>query len=96
MTQPQPDLISLEVVRKIRSDGLALLATTDAIQARLETGSFDGLRAAAAELGQTLRKHLLLVDGVLDAVCPDEPNHPPAPRGPRHPTRVSDTEWSSY
>ena len=96
MNQPQPDLISLEVVRKIRSDGEALLATAETIQARLETGSSDGLRAVAAELEQILRKHLLLVDGVLDAVSPDEPNRPPAPRDPRHPIRVGDTEWSSY
>jgi hypothetical protein len=96
MSQPQPDLISIEVVGKIRSDGRALLVATETIRASLETGCFDEAGAMAAELAQILRKHLLLVDGVLDAVCPDDPNHRLGRHDLRRPTRSGDTEWSSY
>ncbi len=65
-------LVTPEVVRKIRSDNRALLERTDSIKASLETGRFDDVAPIATELGQVLREHVLLVDGVLDVLSPDD------------------------
>ena len=69
---PRTDLVTPEVVRKIRSDNRALLERTESIQASLETGRFDDAAPVAAELGHVLREHVLLVDGVLDVLSPDD------------------------
>lgn len=72
MTRSQTDLITPEVLRKIRSDNQALLHATESIRARIETGRFDEAVPMAAELGEVLRSHVLLVDGVLDVLTPDD------------------------
>ena len=69
---PQTDLVTPEVVRKIRAENRALLERTESIQASLETGRFDDAAPIAAELGHVLREHILLVDGVLDVLSPDD------------------------
>ena len=65
-------LVTPEVVQKIRSDNRALLERTDSIKASLETGRFDDAAPMAAELGHVLREHILLVDGVLDVLSLDD------------------------
>lgn len=68
-----PDsLVSLEVVRKIRGENEALLEATKNMQASIETGRFDEAVPIAAELGNALRRHVLLVDGILDVLSPDD------------------------
>jgi hypothetical protein len=69
---PHTQLVTPEVVQKIRSDNRALLERTDSIKASLETGRFDDAAPMAAELGHVLREHILLVDGVLDVLSPDD------------------------
>jgi hypothetical protein len=72
MRMPHDDLVTLEVVQKIRSENQALLLATRNIQASIDTGRFDEVLPIAAELGKVLRKHVLLVDGVLDVLSPDD------------------------
>lgn len=72
MSSSHHDLITLEVLEKIRSENQALLLATQNIQASIETGRFDEAVPIAAELGRVLRKHVLLVDGVLDVLSPDD------------------------
>jgi|GEM_PF-2460868 len=72
MSSSHHDLITLEVLQKIRSENQALLLATQNIQASIETGRFDEAAPIAAELGRVLRKHVLLVDGVLDVLSPDD------------------------
>ena len=69
---PHTYLVTPEVVEKIRSDNRALLERTDSIKASLETGRFDDVAPIATELGHALREHVLLVDGVLDVLSPDD------------------------
>ncbi len=69
---PHTQLVTPEVVQKIRSDNRALLERTDSIKASLETGRFDDAAPMAAELGHVLREHILLVDGVLDVLSLDD------------------------
>jgi hypothetical protein len=66
------DLVSPEVVREIRSENQALLEAAQNIQAGLETGRFDEAARNAAKLGEVMRKHTLLVEGVLDLLCRDD------------------------
>jgi hypothetical protein len=72
MTHPLTDLVTPEVVQKIRSENQVLLETAYNIRARIETGRFDEAARVAAELGHVVRKHILLVDGVLDALSRDD------------------------
>jgi hypothetical protein len=72
MSQPPLHLITPEVVQKIRSENRLLLERTQSIQASIETGRFDEAAPIAAELDRALRRHVLLVDGVLDALSPDD------------------------
>lgn len=72
MTRPMTDLVTPEVVQKIRSENQVLLRTARSIQAGIETGRFDEAARDAAELGHVVRKHVLLVDGVLDVLSPDD------------------------
>lgn len=76
MSNPQTHLVTPEVVRKIRSENQLLLRTTQNMQASIETGRFDEAAPLAAELGKALRKHVLLVDGVLDVLTPDDASYP--------------------
>lgn len=76
MSNPQTHLVTPEVVRKIRSENRLLLRTTQNMQASIETGRFDEAAPLAAELGKALRKHVLLVDGVLDVLTPDDASYP--------------------
>lgn len=76
MSNPQTHLVTPEVVRKIRSENRLLLRTTQDMQASIETGRFDEAAPLAAELGKALRKHVLLVDGVLDVLTPDDASYP--------------------
>ena len=69
---PQTDLVTPEVVRKIRSESRALLERTESIQASIETGRFDEAVPIAAQLRHAFREHALLVDGVLDVLTPDD------------------------
>ncbi|HSN82018.1 MAG TPA: hypothetical protein VLS88_05535 [Polyangiales bacterium] len=72
MTRSRLDLVTPEVVQKIRSENRLLLERTESMQASIETGRFDEAAPIAAELGRALRKHVLLVDGVLDVLSPDD------------------------
>ncbi|MDH4282795.1 MAG: hypothetical protein OEV36_09110 [Myxococcales bacterium] len=72
MTPPTAGLVSPEVLKEIRLKSRALLRATESIQASIETGRFDEAAPIAAELSKVLRKHLLLVEGVLDVVSPDD------------------------
>ena len=72
MTYPAAHLVTPEVVRKIRAESQVLLRVTESIQASIETGRFDEAAPKAAELGHALREHVLLVDGVLEALTPDD------------------------
>ena len=65
-------LVGMEVIRKIRAENQALLETTKSIQASIETGRFEEAVPMAAQLGSVLRSHVLLVDGVLDVLSPDD------------------------
>ena len=60
------------MIQKIRAEAQLLLQVTESIQASIETGRFDEAAPKAAELGHALREHLLLVDGVLEALTPDD------------------------
>ena len=80
MSNPQTHLVTPEVVRKIRSENRLLLRTTQNMQASIETGRFDEAAPLAAELGKALRKHVLLVDGVLDVLTPDDASYTPERR----------------
>lgn len=72
MARPMTDLVTPEVVQKIRSENQVLLQTARSIQAGIETGRFDEAARDAVELGRVVRKHVLLVDGVLDVLSPDD------------------------
>ena len=72
MTYPAPHLVTPEVIQKIRAEAQLLLQVTESIQASIESGRFDEAAPKAAELGHALREHLLLVDGVLEALTPDD------------------------
>ena len=72
MINAHTDLVTPEVVRKIRSENQVLLQTTQDVQASIETGRFDEAVPIAAELAKVLRRHVLLVDGVLDVLTPDD------------------------
>lgn len=72
MTHPAAHLVTPEVVRKIRTENQVLLQVTEGIRASIETGRFDEAAPKAAELGHALREHVLLVDGVLEALIPDD------------------------
>lgn len=72
MTRPQLDLVTPEVLQKIRTENRLLLERTDSMQASIETGRFDEAVPIAAELGRALREHVLLIDGVLDVLSPDD------------------------
>jgi hypothetical protein len=76
MTRPTADLVTPEVLRKIRSDNQALLDATESIRASIETGRFDEAVPMAAELDEVLRTHVLLVDGILDVLTPDDISQP--------------------
>ncbi len=70
--RPQTDLVTPEVVRRIRSESRALLERTESIQASIETGRFDEAAPIIAQLRHAFREHVLLVDGVLDVLTPDD------------------------
>ena len=72
MTYPAPNLVTPELVRRIRAGGQLLIQVAEGIQASIETGRFDEAAPKAAELGHALREHVLLVDGVLEALTPDD------------------------
>ena len=65
MTRARQDLVTPEVVQKIRSENRLLLERTQSIQASIETGRFDEAAPIAAELDRALRKHVLLIDLLL-------------------------------
>jgi len=66
------ELVTPEGLRKIRSENQALLQASQSMQASIETGRFDEAAPIAAALAEVLRKHVLLVDGVLDVLTPDD------------------------
>lgn len=68
---PQTDLVTPEILRKIRAENQLLLRATQDMQASIDTGRWDEAVPIAAELGEVLRQHVLLVDGVLDVLTPD-------------------------
>ncbi|MGB9338388.1 MAG: hypothetical protein WCB63_04095 [Polyangiales bacterium] len=72
MTHPQSDLVTPEVLERIRSENQRLLRATQSMEASLETGRLAEAIFIAAELGEVLRKQVFLVDGVLDVLTPDE------------------------
>lgn len=72
MTHPQSDLVTPEVVEKIRSENQRLLQATQFIEASIETGRLAEAICIASELVEVLRKQVFLVDGVLDVLTPDD------------------------
>lgn len=72
MTNPLSDLVTPEVVQKIRSESQVLLKSAHDIQAGIRTGRLDEAARIAAELGHVVRNHILLVDGVLEVLSPDD------------------------
>ncbi len=72
MTHPQSDLVTPEVLEKIRSENQRLLRATRSMEASLESGRLAEAIFIAAELGEVLRKQVFLVDGVLDVLTPDD------------------------
>jgi len=72
MTHPQSDLVTPEVLERIRSENQRLLRATQSMEASLETGRLAEALFIAAELGEVLRKQVFLVDGVLDVLTPDD------------------------
>jgi hypothetical protein len=72
MTRAHLDLVTPEVVQKIRLENRLLLERTQSVQASIETGRFDEAAPIAAELDRALRKQVLLIDGVLDVLSPDD------------------------
>ena len=72
MTHPQSDLVTPEVVEKIRSENQRLLRASQSMEASLETGRLAEAIFIAAELAQVLREQVFLVDGVLDVLTPDD------------------------
>ncbi len=72
MTHPQSDLVTPEVLERIRSENQRLLRATQSMEASLETGRLAEAIFIAAELGEVLRKQVFLVDGVLDVLTPDD------------------------
>lgn len=72
MTHPQSDLVTPEVLEKIRSENQRLLRATRSMEASLERGRLAEAIFIAAELGEVLRKQVFLVDGVLDVLTPDD------------------------
>jgi hypothetical protein len=72
MTHPQSDLVTPEVVEKIRSENQRLLRATQSIEASIETGRLAEAIFLAAELGKVLRMQVFLVNGVLDVLTPDD------------------------
>lgn len=72
MTPSRTDLVTPEVVEKIRAENQALLEKTQSIQASIETGRYDEAAPIAAELDRALRRQVLLIDGVLDVLSPDD------------------------
>jgi hypothetical protein len=72
MNHPQSDLVTPEVVEKIRSENQRLLQATQFIEASIETGRLAEAIFIAAELVEILRKQVFLVDGVLDVLTPDD------------------------
>ncbi|MGB5267504.1 MAG: hypothetical protein WBN30_12995 [Polyangiales bacterium] len=72
MTHPQIDLVTPEVLEKIRSENQRLLRATRSMEASLESGRLAEAIFIAAELGEVLRKQVFLVDGVLDVLTPDD------------------------
>jgi hypothetical protein len=72
MSLDDDDLVTPEVVRKIRSENQALLEASESMRASIETGRLDQAAPIAAALGEVLRQHVLLVDGVLDVLTPDD------------------------
>jgi hypothetical protein len=72
MTHPQSELVTPEVLEKIRSENQRLLRATRSMEASLESGRLAEAIFIAAELGEVLRKQVFLVDGVLDVLTPDD------------------------
>ncbi|MBT8451271.1 MAG: hypothetical protein KJO40_04815 [Deltaproteobacteria bacterium] len=72
MTHPQSDLVTPEVLEKIRSENQRLLQAAQTMEARIETGRLAEAIFIASELGRVLREHVFLVDGVLDVLTPDD------------------------
>ena len=72
MTHPQSDLVTPEVVEKIRSDNQRLLRAARSMEASIETGRLAEAICIAAELVEVLRKQAFLVDGVVDVLTPDD------------------------
>ncbi len=72
MTHPQTDLVTPEVLEEIRSQNQQLLRAAQRMEASIETGRLAEAICIANELGQVLRTQVLLVDGVLDVLTPDD------------------------
>jgi len=72
MTHPQSDLVTPEVLERIRSENQRLLRATQSMEASLETGRLAEAIFIAAKLAEVLREQVFLVDGVLDVLTPDE------------------------
>lgn len=68
----QADLVNPEVLDRIRAENQVLLEATSCVRASLETGRFDEAAPMAAKLGEVLRSHVSLVDGVLDVLTLDD------------------------
>lgn len=72
MAHPQSDLVTPEVLEKIRSENQRLLQSTQVMEACIDTGRVAEVILIASELGRLLREQVFLVDGVLDVLTPDD------------------------
>ncbi len=85
MTHPQSDLVTPEVLEKIRSENQRLHLATQSMEASIETGRLAEAIFIAAELVEVLRKQVFLVDRVLDVLTPDDGfNRQERTRNPLH------------
>lgn len=72
MAHCQLDLVTPEVLDKVRSGNQRLLRSTQVMEACINTGRLAEAIFIASEFGRVLREHVFLVDGVLDVLTPDD------------------------
>jgi len=72
MAHLQSDLVTPEVLEKIRAENQRLLQSTQVMEACIKTGRLAEAIFIASEFGPVLREHVFLVDGVLDVLTPDD------------------------
>jgi 3-phosphoglycerate kinase len=67
----QPILVSPEVIARVQSEQLRLIILLSELQRVAKARHDERLDQVVAPLVESLRRHMGLVDGVLDALVPD-------------------------